>query len=81
LILQLDPDADLVGQTIALFALPSDEEGVFQTIEIEGVSCLGYDTQIVQDGGSRFFQATFEITTCSTGSKPAVSLLPTLLRI
>jgi hypothetical protein len=78
--IQLDPDVDLAEQTITLFTFPSGDEGNFQTIELQGVSCLSYDTQTVQNGNANDFQIIFQETTCSTGSKPAASFL-NMLRV
>ncbi|MBP7074276.1 MAG: hypothetical protein KBA81_02710 [Rhabdochlamydiaceae bacterium] len=65
----LNIDPSLAGETFTLFTIPAGQEGQFQSIELMGVSCQSFETQVVQDGTAQIFQAIFQGTTCSNAMR------------
>lgn len=78
----LNIDAGFVGETFTLFNIPPGREGEFQTIELVGVACQSFESQIVQEGESQAYQVIFQGTTCALATRSVAEFFPTdMLRV
>jgi hypothetical protein len=80
--IMLNIDAGFVGETFTLFNIPPGREGEFQTIELVGVACQSFESQIVQEGESQAYQVIFQGTTCALATRSVAEFFPTdMLRV
>jgi hypothetical protein len=66
--LTIDLPTAYEGETITLFTF-SGSEGAFDSLELTGVSCQQFQSQIVDQGEVKAFQIIFSGTSCATLSE------------